>query len=91
MSMPGPNNEHWERHPTHILVFWCDNAASGRIGADRVELKQNGLSGVHHIKDFKLPEQQDELNRWIWAFERAFDAGRNAKAAEVRHALGYDR
>lgn len=86
--MPTPNNPHWEQYPTHMLVFWCGNKASGRAGADRVELKQNGKGGVHNVAEFRLPDQQNELDRWLWAFERAFEAGKQNKAAEVRKVLG---
>jgi len=89
MSMPTPDNPHTVRKNGYELVYWSGNAASGSIGADRVVLYQWAERNVrHHVGEYMLPSQRVRLESIEQALECAFDAGRRAKAAEVRKVLG---
>ncbi len=88
MSWPTTDNPHTERFPAYELVWWKGNTASGKAGADRVELVQHvdGI-GQARIMSFKVPDQIAELERWETALGRAFARGRTDKAREVKQVL----
>lgn len=71
------------------LIYWRGNAASGKDGADRVELQQL-ICGHGHITLGTFDPRRDvhTLDRQIETLKRAYAAGRESMQRDIRRLLG---
>lgn len=77
-------NPHRERHPAYHLTYWNDSSACGRYDAwTRVHVESVGNNWSYLAFD---PES--DITRILAMLRAAFAAGGEARAAEIRKALG---
>ncbi len=82
-------NPHREYFETHQRVYYKGFTAAGKAQADRVELQQHHPGhGMVRLAEFEWPRQEHDLDRLVSALDRAYAAGKAAKAQELRQALG---
>lgn len=82
--------EHTSRHPGGWqFVYWRGNSATTDADADRVELQQfiKG-SGYCTVKEFQLPDQWDDVQKYNLALKRAYQAGMEWRSREICALLG---
>ncbi|NEV77924.1 hypothetical protein DYI24_12840 [Rhodopseudomonas sp. BR0C11] len=92
MSEITADNPHREYFPTHQLSYWRKGTACARDEADIVHLEQFVPGyGTRIVTKFAWPLDQYDLERISDALERAFEAGKVAKAEEITKALGLKR
>lgn len=89
MSVPTPQNPHTVRRGAYELVFWLDGAASGQYGADRACVQQL-IEGVGRVTvgEYRMPQQEADLDKVLDALQRAYEVGRKDMAADFRKMLG---
>ena len=84
------SEEHTERHHGGWqFVYWRGNTAATSKDADRVVLEQfTEGSGYFAVKEYRLPDDWDDVQKISAALKRAFSAGMKWRSQEIRHLLG---
>lgn len=77
-------NPHRERHPAYHLTYWDANAACGK-NDPWTRLRVESVGNNWSYLEF---DRESDISRVLSILRAAFNAGGEARAYEIRKALG---
>ena len=78
---------HFERGNGYVIEYWNNDGWAQKSQATRATVSKPAYT-YHTLARFDLPAEAHKLEQLRWLLDSVFEAGRAAKAAELRKVLG---